>query len=236
MGYRHLLFDADNTLLDFDACEAGALERLFREMGLPWSRESAAVYHTANEALWRALERGELTQQELLDTRFAVAFRKLGLEADGKKAEARYRELLGEGAFLMPGAVEVCRELAEGHSLWIVTNGVSNTQRSRLARSGLDRWFQGIFVSGEMGVQKPQPEYFDRVMEALGRPDPREVLLIGDSLTSDIRGGVQAGLPTCWYNPRGKENDTPWKPDYEIRELREIPKLPGVSQERKAAL
>ena len=236
MGYRHLLFDADNTLLDFDACEAAALERLFQEMGLPWSRESAAVYHTANEALWRALERGELTQQELLDTRFAVAFQKLGLEADGRKAEARYREFLGEGAFLMPGAEEVCRELAEDHSLWIVTNGISGTQRSRLARSGLDRWFQGIFISGEMGVQKPQPEYFDRVMEALGRPDPREVLLIGDSLTSDIRGGVQAGLPTCWYNFRGKENDTPWKPDYEIRELGQLPKLPGVSREREAAL
>ena len=236
MAFRHLLFDADNTLLDFDACEAAALERLFRELGLPWGAETAAVYHAANQELWQALERGELTQQELLDSRFNLAFRRLGLSADGKKAEARYRELLGEGAFLMPGAEEACRDLAGDHSLWLVTNGISGTQRSRMRRSGLDRWFQGFFISGEMGVQKPQPEYFRRVMEALGDPDPQEVLVIGDSLTSDIRGGCQAGIPTCWYNPLGKENATPWRPDYEVRELSRLRELPGMAREKEAVL
>ena len=232
MAFRHLLFDADNTLLDFDACEAAALERLFRELEIPWNEEARLTYHRANEELWKALERGELTQEELLDSRFDRAFRRLGVRGkDGRAAEARYRELLGEGAFLIPGAEEACRDLARDHLLWLVTNGISGTQRSRMARSGLDRWFRGFFISGEMGVQKPQPEYFRRVMAALGEPDPREVLLIGDSLTSDIRGGNQAGIPTCWFNPHGKENTTPWRPDYEVRELGRIRELAGTAGE-----
>lgn len=223
--YEILLFDVDGTLLDFDAAEAGGIQGILTHFGLPASKENTEKYHLLNKSYWQRLETGELTRDQVLGLRFEEFFGDFGIKVDGMEVDALYRGYLENSAVLVPGALELLRDLKERYALYIVTNGVAGTQHKRLRASGLDQYFRGIFISEEAGFQKPQREFFDYCFGKMGRSDTERMLIIGDSLTSDIRGGNAAGIDACWYNPHGQKNDAGVHVEYEIRELAELKKI-----------
>lgn len=223
MRYDVILWDADDTLLDFQRSEASALERAFAEFDLPLTEEIRRGYLEINHGLWKALERGEVTKQQVLDQRFQRTFHLFGLNAphDGS-FERTYQRMLGEGAFLLPDAESVLRALSGRCRQAIVTNGVTATQRNRLRLCGLDRIMDDVFISEQLGAAKPQRAFFDAVFDRLGRPPRERVLIVGDSLTSDMHGGEVAGIDRCWFNPHGVENTSGVEVTWEIRRLPEL--------------
>ncbi|WP_186580447.1 YjjG family noncanonical pyrimidine nucleotidase [Aquibacillus kalidii] len=226
--YKTLLFDIDDTLLDFGAAESAALRFLFNEKGLELTDEMKQQYKLVNTELWKQYEEGEIARDELLNTRFSRFFKIYGKEVDGAVMEQSYREYLGQGKQLMDGAMDLITTIENNYDLYIVTNGVSKTQYKRLHDSGLYPFFRGVFVSEDTGFQKPMKEYFDYAFERIPDFNPEEALIIGDSLGADIKGGQRAGLDTCWVNPIGKSNDLNVEPTYEIRHLRELYAILGV--------
>ena len=223
MRYDVILWDADDTLLDFQRSEASALERAFAEYDLPLTEEIRRGYLEINHGLWKALERGEVTKQQVLDERFQRTFSRFGLTAprDGS-FERTYQRMLGEGAFLLPDAESVLRALSGRCRQAIVTNGVTATQRNRLRLCGLDRIMDDVFISEQLGAAKPQRAFFDAVFDRLGQPPRERVLIVGDSLTSDMHGGEVAGIDRCWFNPHGVENTSGVEVTWEIRRLPEL--------------
>lgn len=221
-NYQTLLFDVDDTLLDFRAAESEALRSLFEEQYISFDSKIEARYQTINQGLWKAFEEGKIDQDEVVNSRFSLLFQAYGQTVDGILLEKRYRHYLEEGHQLIPGALELITDLQKRYDLYIVTNGVSKTQDKRLRDSGLFPFFQGIFVSEDTGYQKPMKEYFDYVFARIPEFAVERGLIIGDSLSSDIKGGKQAGLDTCWFNPGRKPNHTDIVPTYEIHRLEEL--------------
>lgn len=223
MKYDVILFDADDTLLDFQKSEDAALRQVFEAFRLPLTEEIRTGYLEINHGLWKALERGEIEKPQVLARRFQDTFAKFGIDGptDGS-FEREYQRMLGEGAYLVDDALDVLNALRDRCTLAIVTNGVTATQTNRLRLCGLDKIIPHIFISEQIGVAKPQQGFFDAVFAALNEPERSRVLIVGDSLTSDMRGGEVAGIDSCWYNPKDKPNDTAVRPTYEIRTLTEL--------------
>jgi 2-haloacid dehalogenase len=223
--YKTLLLDADGTLFDFDECEREALRLTFEKYGYPLNEEIKELYAGINKALWKRYEQGEIDRHTVIYTRFGALFEKIGIEDDGITFEDDYQELLGMQHFIIEGAMEVLEYLYHKYDLYIVTNGVTATQYRRLKESRVDRYVKKIFVSEETGYQKPWKEYFDYCFERIKNLELQKTLIIGDSLSSDILGGNNAGIDTCWYNPASLENKTEARVDYEIRDLKELYEL-----------
>lgn len=222
MRFDLILFDADGTLLDFDRSEEESLRKMLKTLGIACTAELAAAYQRINLGLWKQLERGEVTKAQLQERRFSELFQQFGLLADGMEANRCYLAELTQSGLLIDGAAEVCRALAKQLPLYIVTNGIGTTQRGRMEKSGIADCFRELFISEEIGVPKPHPAYFDAVFEAIGEVDRRRVLVVGDSLTSDMQGGVNAGIQTCWYNPKREENTIGVAIDFTISGLEEL--------------
>lgn len=230
MGYRILLFDADDTLLDFDANETESFRSVMKEMGELWTEEIYDTYRKLNRQLWRRIERGEITVEEGVNRRFADLMARYGRQVDGRLWEQAYRRYLNQGIQEIPWVHQVLGKLKEnGYELYVITNGVEETQTSRMARSGLDRYFRQLFISGKIGAGKPSGEFFDYVKSHVERFDTREALIIGDSLTSDIKGGINAGIDTCWFcrnkNEAEREKEMEERgirPSYIIGDLTEL--------------
>ena len=223
--YTTVLFDADNTLLDFDKDENYALRKTMELYGVPVTEENIKTYVELNQGMWKAIERGELTKPELKRTRFKNFFEAINFRCDTDPftVNEKYLSLLGEGGNTLEGAVELCRELKEkGYDLYIVTNGIEKTQKNRLTKSGLLPFFTEIFVSETIGHQKPKKEYFDYVLSHIKEKDIDKIILVGDSLTSDIKGAMNVGLESVWLNLKGKELPEEYKPDYVISDVREV--------------
>ncbi len=223
--YQTLLFDLDDTLLDFGQTENQALMKLFTELQLPLTDDMKETYKMFNTGLWRAHEEGKIERDELVNTRFAIFFEHYGKKVDGVEYERKYRNYLDEGHHLIDGALELIQELYQKYDLYIVTNGVVSTQERRLKDSGLAPYFRHVFVSEEVGYQKPRKEFFDYVFQHLGKVELDKTLIIGDSLTSDIKGGLNVGIDTCWFNPHRIVNNLAVKPTYEIAELEELKRI-----------
>ena len=230
MRYRILLFDVDNTLLDFDANEEEAFKAVMKEMDQAWSEELFETYKELNTDLWKRIERNEVTVEQGVNRRFSDLMAKYGKAVDGVLWEKTYRKYLNLGIQEIPQAHQVLRRLEEsGHELYVITNGVTKTQESRMSRSGLDQYFREMFISGRIGAGKPSGEFFDYVKSHVPGFEEKEALVIGDSLSSDIRGGADAGIPTCWFarNADAAARDRALeesgaKPDYIIGSLPEI--------------
>lgn len=223
--YTTVLFDADNTLLDFDKDENCALRKTMELYGVPVTEENIKTYVEINQGMWKAIERGELTKPELKRTRFKKFFEAINFRCDTDPFEVneKYLSLLGEGGNTLEGAVELCRELKEkGYDLYIVTNGVANTQKKRLTKSGLLPLFTDIFVSETVGHQKPKKEYFDYVLSHIKEKDIDKIILVGDSLTSDIKGAMNVSLKSVWLNLKGQDLPEEYKPDYVISDVRDV--------------
>lgn len=221
MNDKILLFDADGTLLDFKKSEEVGLTKVFEEYQIPNPAQCRAFYLKLNEQLWQDFEQGKFPKQHIFDVRFQMMLDHFHLDGDGKAMEQSYRSWLNKGSHLIKGARSLIQQLAAQYELYIVTNGVSKTQYQRLHDSGLAPYFKQVFVSEDIGYQKPQKEYFDYVLKHLQK-DPKQMLLIGDSLSSDIVGANRAGIASCWYNPDHLVNETEAKPDYEIATLEEL--------------
>ncbi len=220
--YEVLLFDVDGTLLDFDKAEEIGIEKLMIHYNVPATEENKHKYHLINKKYWEMLERGELTRDQVLAQRFEEFFGDFGVSVDGAKVDDMYRMHLNQSAELIDGAIELLEYLKGKYPLYVVSNGVAETQYHRLAKSGLDKFFDGIFISEEAGSQKPQMGFFEYCFEKMGRRDVENMLIIGDSLTSDMRGGNNAGIDTMWFNPKQEENHTEVRLDYVISALEEI--------------
>lgn len=223
--FTTLLFDADDTLLDFHKDERQALIRALTHYGVPATEENIKIYSDINQGMWKQLERGELTKPELKRTRFKKFFEAIGFECDEEPLTVNeyYLSLLGEGGNTLEGAVETVKALREkGYELHIITNGVAQTQAKRLKRSGLLPYINEVFVSETIGFQKPRKEYFDAVLDSIKEKDKEKILVIGDSLTSDIQGAMNADLHCCWLNRYGKELPEEYSVDWTIRDIREI--------------
>ncbi len=222
MPYPYLLFDADNTLFDFDQAERNAHLLLCRAHGLAFSEEGYQLYHKCNADLWRDFDRGLCTKEYLLVERFRRYLAITGERADPEALNRDHLRALGEGAMLLPGAEELCRVLSRDHRLYLLTNAVASVQKTRFANSAIAPYFQGVFISEEVGVGKPDPAYFEYVFRAVPGLTRDNALVIGDSLTSDIQGANNAGLPCCWFNSKGQPRPQGLRIDYEIRALEEL--------------
>lgn len=222
MSYHILLFDLDGTLLDFDANEAEALKELFRIQGYSLTEEVFETYQRINTKLWEDYANGLIPQKQILDTRFAKTMAEFGETVDGAEWESCYRKLLGNGHQLIDGAMEAVRELAATHRLFAVTNGVTETQENRLRQSGLAPYFEDVFTSQAIGTQKPDKAFFDHVMSHIEGFSAKDALMIGDSLSTDIKGGIGAGLATCWVNLKGQSCPEGLSITYTVTSLEEL--------------
>jgi YjjG family noncanonical pyrimidine nucleotidase len=219
MNYSWLLLDADNTLFDYDRAEAEALRRTFEALGDGYEPRYAGVYRQINGQIWRQFEQGIITQQRLRTRRFELLFEALGVELDPAEFSRRYLDFLGQGTCLLDGAEEVVRALYGRVGLLIITNGLQEVQRPRLANSAIGAYMDGVVISDEVGVSKPEPGIFDIAFEKMGHPAKGDVLMVGDSLTSDMPGGIAYGIDTCWYNPEQYPRPAELDIRYEIQHL-----------------
>ncbi len=217
-----VLLDLDNTILDFDTAERHALTRAFAELGLPFDERVLARYNVLNIRHWEMLEDGLLTREEVLVRRFEALFAETGIEADAFRTQERYESLLAEGHWFMPGAEELLESLQGRARLFICSNGSLSVQESRIASAGIAPYFEQVFISELMGCNKPDPRFFELCFARIPGFSRERTLIVGDSLSSDIRGGLNAGILTCWYNPRHRENGGPVFPDFEIAQLSEL--------------
>jgi len=225
--YSWLWFDADGTLFDYNRAEATALKNAFHSLTLPFEDDYLGVYRGINSKLWRALEQQEITPAVLRFRRFELLLESLRLRGSPDQMSTAYIEQLGICAELIDGAYEVLNTLHGTFRFAIVTNGLQAVQRSRLAHSGIRDFITELIISEEVGAAKPQAAFFDAAFERTGHPDNSDVLIIGDSLTSDIKGGVDYGLDTCWYNPTAEPRPDSLPITYEIRHLCELPEILG---------
>ncbi|MNI18760.1 putative HAD-hydrolase YfnB [compost metagenome] len=222
MSYKILLFDLDDTLLDFGANETDSLNKLFQQHGYTFSDALFRVYNSVNKKLWAEYENGNIVLDEVLNSRFSETMLRLGKVVDGFEWENLYREHLGNGCQLMEGALELCQKLFVSHRLFVITNGITQTQIKRLKQSGLYEFFEDIFDSQSIGFQKPSKEFFDYVMSHIKDFNIKEALIIGDSLNTDIKGGLLSGIDTCWINTKSQKCSAEIQSTYTITSLVEL--------------
>lgn len=222
MKYKILLFDVDNTLLDFDANEAESFKNTMVDKGEDYSEELYEAYRKMNHELWKSAELGQVTVDEVVNTRFAKLMNLYGKEVDGIDYENTYRSYLNKGVQEMPYVHEVLSELKKNYKLYVITNGLRETQDYRMKGSGLEAYFEKIFISEVVGANKPSKDFFDYVKDNIEDFDSSKALVIGDSLTSDIKGGNLAGIDTCWMCKEDSINDTDIIPKYTINSLKEL--------------
>ena len=221
--YDYLLFDIDNTLMDFSAGEKTALYQTMAELGSPISDEEHQAYLAINASVWAKFEQGLLDSKTVQRLRFEQFLEYLRQDpARAQTVNDHYVENLGKQAVVMDGALDMLRRVKERYYLAVVTNGLHLVQRARLERSGFLTLLDGVFISQEMGVQKPTKAYFDAVLAAFGDGDPSKYLIIGDSLSADIQGGINAGIDTCWFRPAGIEPRADIVPTYTVNGYEEL--------------
>lgn len=222
-AFSTLLWDVDGTLLDFDYSMRCSLRKCFLTIGKPLTEEMIRCYSQINDGYWKRLERGEITKAELLVGRFRDFFAECGLTGIDEKAFLKeYQEGLGHYYAFMDDALTVVKSLRGQYRQYVVTNGVTATQESKLKLSGLSEVMDGIFISETIGCAKPARAFFDHCLGQLEEKDRGRILIVGDSMTSDILGGIQAGIRTCWYNPGEKSHTYDYKADYEISVLQQL--------------
>lgn len=231
--YKYLLWDIDGTVLDFAAAEACAIRALFKKYQLGiCTDEMLRTYSQINVKYWQALERNELTKEEVLVGRFRDFFQLLGQDtAIAAPFNNDYQLTLGDYPVFMEHALDVLHAQKEKYRLIAVTNGTKLAQTKKLRTTGLDKIFDSVFISEDVGVEKPNLAFFDHVFEKIGLTDKGQALIIGDSLTSDMQGGVLAGIDCCWFNPKHSQNSHNIPVTYEIDDLRKLQNILAQNQE-----
>ncbi len=222
MKYEALIFDADATLYDFQKAEELSFTQTMQAYGYPADQESYRLYSKINEAMWKKLERGEVGKTELRTLRFDEYAKAAGIQFDADTISQVYTDALAQQGILFEGAMAVIQAASAQIDCYIASNGIGYVQRSRFAKSKLEPYFKQVFISEEVGAEKPDLKFFKTVQDTLGIKKSKQILFVGDSLSADIKGGVQAGWTTVWYNPAHHQNSTTFIPDYEIEDLKEV--------------
>ena len=220
-----VLLDLDDTILDFHQAEANAVSKTLAQLGIEPKESTVRRYSQINAGRWELLEQGLITREEVLTSRFEMLFGELGVEGSGTQAQKIYEGLLGQGHWFRPGAEELLEELYGKYPLYIVSNGNLSVQNGRIASAGIAGYFEEIFISQKIGFDQPRKEFFDACFARIPGFDRQRSIIVGDSLTSDIQGGINAGIKTCWYNPLGKAARDDIRPDSCITALHELPGL-----------
>ena len=219
-----LFLDLDDTILDFHKAERIALSRTIRDFGVEPTEEVLNLYHGINKWHWEQLELGKLSREEVLVNRFGVLFETLGKQVDAVRCARAYEHNLSIGHYFLPGAEEAVDRLHKKYRLFLASNGTASVQKGRMTSANLYRFFEKVFVSQEIGHNKPSKAYFDACFAQIPGFDREKALMVGDSLSSDIRGGIHAGIKTVWVNPDHKDCGNV-RPDYEIEALSQLEAL-----------
>lgn len=223
--FEILLLDLDDTILDFGWAENQAITRTLTAFGIEPTKEVCALYSRINLEHWRRLERKELTREQVRVGRFAELLRTLGVAGDALACADTYVAYLAQGHRFLPGAQEAVSRLSEKYRLFLVTNGNAPVQEGRLKSADLSRFFEKIFISQEIGANKPAVEFFDRCFMQIPDFDREKTIIVGDSLTSDILGGNNAGIAACWVNPKHRPRRADIRVDYEIESITQLKML-----------
>ena len=229
-----ILWDVDQTLLDFKRSEDYAVRYCFELFGMKADDRIVERYSAINEGYWKRIETGEIRKKEALLGRFQTLFGEIGImDVDAEAFQKEYAEALGSVYYFQDDSYELVKSLKGVCRQYLVTNGVTRTQRKKLQLSGLDKLVDGIFISEQIGVPKPQKGYFEKCFAQIPGFRKERAIIVGDSLTSDMLGGNRAGVATCWYNPEGLKNFSEVRIDYEIRNLNEIWRILGIENGRE---
>ena len=220
-----LFLDLDDTILDFHKAERIALSKSIREFSLEPTEEVLVRYHAINKWHWEQLEKGTMTRKEVLEGRFGMLFGERGIAVDATAVAKVYEKNLSIGHWFLPGAEEAVDALSKKYRLFLASNGTASVQKGRMTSANLYRFFEKVFVSQEIGHNKPSKAYFDGCFAQIPGFDPEKAMIVGDSLSSDIQGGINAGIKTCWVNPAHAENKNVVQPDFEIEALSQLPAL-----------
>ena len=220
-----LFLDLDDTILDFHKAERIALSKTLASFGLDPTEAVLGRYHIINKEHWERLERKELTRDQVLEGRFRTLFAELGRTVDAAAVTRAYEQNLSIGHYFLPGAQEAVQRLSQKYRLFLASNGTATVQHARLTSAGLYPYFEKVFVSQEVGHNKPSREYFDACFSQIPGFDVGKALMVGDSLTSDIRGGSRAGMKTCWINPDHLPPRADIPADYQLERLAQLEAL-----------
>ena len=220
-----LMLDLDDTILDFHKAERIAIAKSIRDYGVEPTEEVLGRYHIINKWHWEQLELGKMTREEVLGRRFAVLFEEKGMDVDPVAVARAYEKNLGIGHYFLPGAEEAVDALHKKYRLFLTSNGTASVQKGRMTSANLYRFFEKVFVSQEIGHNKPAKAYFDACFAQIPGFDPAKAMIVGDSLSSDILGGINAGIKTCWVNPAHAPAKNGIIPDFEIEALHQLPAL-----------
>ncbi len=222
---KNILLDLDDTILDFHKAEKAAVKKALTALGIRHDEEVLARYSVLNLAQWKLLEQGKLTRPEVKVRRFELLFSELGCDCSAEKAAAVYEGLLGIGHYFIDGAEEMLRELSKDYPLFLASNGTASVQQGRIKSAGIEKYFAGIFISEQIGFNKPDARFFEYCFKHMPDFKKEETVIIGDSLSSDIQGGINSGIRTVWFNPSGKTAPAETMPNYQISRLCELNEL-----------
>lgn len=222
--YKLILFDADGTLFDYDMAEGVALRKTFEKYCFTYSEDIRNKYREINSSMWKEFESGKIDKVNLQTGRFERLLNECNCDADASEFNLLYLDILAESGQLNDGALEICKELSQFCTLAIATNGIARTQKGRLENSLIQPYISHIIVSEDAGYLKPHNGFFQCAFDTCGIQDKKSAMMIGDSLSTDIKGGIDFGIATCWYNPNGIETKD-LKADYEIEHLSDLIKI-----------
>ncbi|EPY6471103.1 YjjG family noncanonical pyrimidine nucleotidase [Clostridium sporogenes] len=223
MKYEIIIFDADETLFDFKKSEKDAFKNAMLEFNIKYNeKHHLKVYKDINTVIWKELENGLITQEELKVERFKRLSYKLNIKFNEYDFAKSYMKHLSHASFLYDDSINLIENLHKNYRLSIVTNGLKDVQNNRIRKSIIGKYFEDIVISEEVQVSKPNPKIFEHALNNMKHTDKSNVLMVGDSLTSDIQGGINLGIDTCWFNPNKIINETGIKPTYEIFNLMEL--------------
>ncbi|MDD3796912.1 MAG: YjjG family noncanonical pyrimidine nucleotidase [Lachnospiraceae bacterium] len=221
---KNIFFDLDDTILDFHKAEHIAVKKTLEELGIAATQELLDRYSVLNEQQWKLLELGSLTREEVKVRRYTLLFQEISSDASPEKAALTYEEFLSHGHYFIEGAEEMLRHLSKNYRLYLASNGFAYVQRGRLKSAGIEKYFDNIFISEEIGANKPGKDFFDYCFRQIPEFKKEESLIVGDSLTSDIKGGINAGITTVWFRkkqaPAAKAPEI--RPDFTIHHLSEL--------------
>jgi len=222
--YKALFFDVDDTLLNFKQCSEAALSKAFDSMNLSYNHSVSELFYQIDDELWSKQKQGLLSVQEVIDCRFSILLTQMKINADTNKLKLIFQENLSKESIPEPGACDIIRDLSSNFKLYVASNGFLKMQQSRLRLVNLLPYFSDIFVSDDIGYEKPDSYFFDECLKRSGLKND-EILFIGDSIDADISGAYHSGIATCWYNPNNKINHSNFKIDYTIRHLCQLKDL-----------
>ena len=222
---KYVFLDLDDTILDFHKAESNALTKMLETIGITPTEQIIKLYSEINLSQWKRLERGEITREQVKVGRYKILFDELGVQHDPKNATAIYERFLGQGHWFIEGAEQLLRDLHGKYRLFVASNGTLNVQTGRIKSAGLENYIERFFISEQIGHNKPDKAFFDKAFSQIPDFDKQYAVIVGDSLTSDILGGKNAGIATVWFNPHHADNGTDIAPDYEIHSLSKLPEL-----------